>query len=145
MSLILQGLMLRMKQALNNNGWLLLDSLLAFLILTVGILAVITAFTHTTKSASFSDKATQATYLAQQSLEKLKYFDGKTIAPVLPSTNTQGIFTIEYTHDTATQAISPLNGLNLVPVKVTVTWLDPGFKNTPRSIAISSYYFHYDE
>jgi len=38
-----------------------------------------------------------------------------------------------------------LNGMNLVPVKVTVTWLDPGFKNTPRAIAISSYYFHYDE
>ena len=145
MSLILQGLMLRMKQALNNNGWLLLDSLLAFLILTVGILAVIAAFTQTTKSAYFSDQATQATYLAQQSLEKLKYFDGKTIAPVLPSTNTQGIFTIEYTHDTATQAISPLNGLNLVPVKVTVTWLDPAFNNAPRSIAISSYYFYYNE
>ena len=143
--MIRQRLMFRMNTALNNNGWILLDSLLAFLILTVGVLAVITAFTQTTKSASFIDRATQATYLAQQSLEKLKYFDGKTFAPVLPTTTTRGIFTIAYQHDTATQAMSPPNGLNLVPIKVTVTWLDPAFNNTTRSIAISSYYFHYDE
>ncbi len=128
-----------------HNGWILLDSLLAFLILTVGILALIAAFAQTTRSAAFSDQATQATYLAQQSLEKLKYFDGKTIAPVLPATSTRGIFTIEYTRDTATQALSPANGLNLIPVKVTVSWLDPAFSNAPRAITISSYYFYYDE
>ena len=143
--MIPQRLVCHLKLLHSKNGWILLDSLLAFLILTVGILAVIAAFTQTTKSAYFSDQATQATYLAQQSLEKLKYFDGKTIAPVLPSTSTRGILTMEHTRDTATQAISPLNGLNLVPVKVTVTWLDPAFNNAPRSIAISSYYFYYNE
>lgn len=133
------------QDALNSRGWVLIDSLFAIVILSVGIAAVLGAFTQTSKSASFSDKATQAAYLAQQGLERLKYYDGKTVAPTIPASTTSGIFTISFEHDTATKALSPASDLNITPVKVTVNWTDPAFNNATRSISLSSYYFFYDD
>jgi Tfp pilus assembly protein PilV len=129
----------------NQAGWIFIDSLTATLIIAVGVLAMLVAYTQTTRATSYSDKATQATYLAQQGLESLKKtYDGSTTAPVLPATATDssGVFTISYKVDTATQLLSPVSNLNVVPVTITVSWTDQSSKNV-TSISVSAYYYYF--
>ena len=104
----------------NNRGWILVDAMFGIVIISFVVLAMMASYIQTTKSTSYSDKATQATYLAQQGLESLKKYDGgitPITAPVLPATTTSGVFTIAYQKDDATKQlspqISPITALNL--------------------------------
>ena len=133
----------RYKFLNNQSGWILLESLIGTTIIAVGITAIMASYVQTTKSASFSDNATQATYLAQQKLENLKKtYDGSATKPVLPATATSGIFTVSYTEETTTEAAAPIAGLKVVPVTVTVAWTDSS-SSAQNSVNVTAYYFYY--
>ena len=121
----------------NRDGWILLDSLLAMLILTIALLAIALAHTYTTQTSTFSDRTAQATYIAQQELEKLKRdYDATTSQPdVTKCSATNGIFSIECKIVTG---VAPFNDLNLIPVSAKVSWSDPN----PNSVTVITYYFY---
>ena len=121
----------------NRDGWILLDSLLAMLILTIALLAIALTHTYTTKTSTFSDRTAQATYIAQQELEKLKRdYDATSTQPDVTKCSTaNGIFTIECKIVTG---VAPFNDLNLIPVSAKVSWSDP----QPNSVTVITYYFY---
>lgn len=126
------------KQFVNTRrGWALVDSLLAMLILTIALLAIALTHTYTTKTSMFSDHTAQATYIAQQELEKLKRdYDATTIQPDVTKCSTvNGIFTIECKIVTG---VAPFTDLNLIPVSAKVSWSDP----KPNSVTVITYYFY---
>ena len=126
------------KQFVNTrSGWVLVDSLLAMLILTIALLAIALTHTYTTKTSMFSDHTAQATYIAQQELEKLKRdYDATTTQPdVNRCSSTNGKFTVKCNIVTG---VAPFNDLNLIPVSATVSWSDP----TPNSVTVVTYYFY---
>ena len=121
----------------NRDGWILLDSLLAMLILTIALLAIALAHTYTTKTSTFSDRTAQATYIAQQELEKLKRdYDATYTQPdVNKCSPSNGMFTIKCNIVTG---VAPFSDLTLVPVSATVSWSDPN----PNSVTVITYYFY---
>ena len=127
----------------NNRGWILVDAMFGIVIISFVVLALMASYIQTTKSTSYSDKATQATYIAQRGLESLKKYDGGITAPVLPATTTSGIFTITYQQDAITKQLSHIAALNIAPVRIIVTWPEPNTQKT-NTIQVSSYYFYYD-
>lgn len=120
-------------QLKSEKGWILIDSILGIFILSTAVIALLLAFTQSTKGSVTSTNRTQATYLAQQTLENLKLQDGsKTIdTTVVPSSD-------KYTIVIDTPAVSAItNALDLniylKPYRVTVSWSDtvggPATKN----------------
>ncbi|MHC1758868.1 MAG: hypothetical protein AB9917_05005 [Negativicutes bacterium] len=132
----------RMKYIRNQSGWVMAEALIGITIITVGLLAIMASQIQTTKTATFSDNTTQATYIAQQKLEKLKKtYD---ITNVIPDTSTcsatNGIFTVSCANATVT---SPVAGLNIVPVTATVSWTDSSSQQV-NTLKLTTYYFHKD-
>jgi Tfp pilus assembly protein PilV len=107
------------------------------LILTIALLAIALAHTYTTKTSAFSDRTAQATYIAQQELEKLKRdYDATTSQPdVTKCSATNGMFTVECKVVTG---VAPFSDLNLIPVSAKVSWSDPN----PNSVTVITYYFY---
>lgn len=126
----------------DNRGFGFIDALIGILLISIGIVAIIWAMTHNTKSVSFSNNYTKATYLAQSKLEELREYDGGTTAPTLPSNLTEGIFTVSYMVDNsikdALPHVSPATETKITPVKVTVVWTENGQAN---SITMSAFYY----
>lgn len=132
----------RMKYIESQSGWIMVEALVGITIITVGILAIMASHIQTTKTATFSDHTTQATYIAQQELEKLKRtYD---ITQIVPDTSTcsptNGIFSI--TCSTATIS-SPVIGLNIAPVTATVKWTDSSSQQQ-NTLKLTTYFFHKD-
>ena len=131
----------RMKYIENQSGWVIAEALIGIAILTVGLLAIMASHIQTTKTATFSDNTTKATYIAQQELEKLKKtYDITQQVPADPLTCTPpgGIFTLSCSTDTATL---PVTGLNVVPVSATVTWTDSS-SSQQNTLKLTTYFFH---
>lgn len=108
----------------SEKGWILIDSLLGMVILSTAIIALLLTFTQATKGSIVSTNRTQATYLAQQTLENLKLQDGNEKID-MPATLTAGkyIITIE---PLAVSAITKASDLatHLKPYCVTVKLAD---------------------
>lgn len=124
-------------QSNSRRGWVLVEALIGMTILVVGLLAILASYTQTTKTSTFSDNTTQATYIAQQELEKLKRdFDATTTTPDVAKCSTKnGIFTIKCTLATGT---APFSDLNIIPVSAKVSWNNPN----EGSITVTTYYFY---
>ena len=69
-----------------NNGYLMLDILMAIAIFSIGFLAVGTLIISTTRNNTTGNIITQATMLAAEQIEKLK--DTTDIASLVPGTYT---------------------------------------------------------
>ena len=131
----------RGKYLNNQSGWMLAESLIGITIIVVGITAIMASYIQTTKSSSYSDKATQATYLGQSNLENFKKtYDGGTVLPVLPSnTITSDGFGLNWNSPTVNL---PVSGLNITPVTVTVTWTDASSAQQ-KSIMLTAYFYYF--
>ncbi len=127
----------------NQSGWVLAEALIGMTVLIVGLMAIMVANIQTTKTATFSDNTTQATYIAQQKIEELKKNYDITNNPVDAAALTNcssvnGIFTVQCSIPAVT---APLSGLNLVPVSVIVKWTDSSSAKE-NNVTLTTYYFY---
>ena len=132
-----------MKYIENQSGWILAEALIGMTVLIVGLMAIMFANIQTTKTATFSDNTTQATYIAQQKIEGLKKNYDITNTPVDESALTacssvNGIFTVQCTSPAVT---APVSKLNLVPVSVIVKWTDSS-STKENNVTLTTYYFY---
>lgn len=130
------------KLTKSQEGWILVDSLLGVIILSTAVIALLLAFTQTTKGTVASTNRTQATYLAQQALENLKAQDGGTqiIPPVIPPVDK---YTIVIDSPPVSAITSDTNSLRtyLKPYRVTVSWSDISGGPVNKSIQMAGYYY----
>lgn len=124
----------------NEKGFLLINALISVLIVSIALLALISAYTQNTKLTKTNDTYAHAVYLAQHTLEKLRENDGKTTSPDLSwkpyetfETYDNTIYTISVTPEKIT--VANYNDY-LKPYKATVTW-DDG----KASVSVVSYYY----
>lgn len=110
----------------SQTGWILIESLVGMTVLTVAILALLLAFTQSTKSDVASTNRTKATYLAQQALDILKAQDGQSAISTAGIATNSGIFTITISIPSVSAITSGTNNLStyLIPYQVVVSWND---------------------
>lgn len=117
----------------SKGGWILIESMTGILILSVALLALLLTFTQATKGTSASTNRTQATYLAQQALEKLKAQDGNVAIDTSVITTPKDGFNIAISVPAVTAITSDVSakklGDYLKPYQVTVSWTENGNAN----------------
>lgn len=103
-----------------QQGFLMIDALIAIVIITVALVAIIGMFIQSTKATQCSAEYTIASNLAQQQMEHLKE-TGVMISTPIPdiTINAPPKFTLK-----STVAQCPENPTKLVQVTVTVSWVD---------------------
>ena len=126
----------------DEKGFILADAMIGMIIITTALIAVLAAYTQTTRVSSTTTARTHATYLAQRTLEDLKRFDGGAVL-TLPEQSIERRESVEYTINARTinvNTVTNTDGLRtyLLPVQVTVTWQEKGQNNTLNMI---SYYY----
>ena len=118
----------------NEKGFLLAEIVIALLILSVSLLAIISLFTQVSKSNTLARDYTQGTNLARKQLELLKthppeYWESITSSSFLPWQDNEeeplGRYSI------TTQAV-PIANESLVQVTVTATWQEKGLEYRVR-------------
>jgi len=133
-----------------------MDVLLGIAIISIALVGIAFAWRQSTVTTVSARNYNQATYYAQQALEKLKVNDGKTSATLAaPWTATVNVaqsgvmpaFTIATTlfqlgdspeYDSLSSAIKD----KLIPVKATVTWQESGGVGvSSRTLIIGCYYY----
>ena len=125
------------------------DALLGVLLVSIAVVAIIWALTQNTKTVSYSNDYTKATYVAQAKLEELREWDGVSTPlqnnVTLPATSkvlredTTFDVTLEQDAGTQTALNTALPEANkVVPVKVTVEWSEAG---KTESITMHAYYY----
>ena len=67
------------KSVTDKRGFMLVDGMVAVLIVAIGLVALALTFTKATGVSIMSSDKTKATYLAKESLEYFKKYDGSTI------------------------------------------------------------------
>lgn len=125
-----------------QKGWVLVESLVGIVILSTAIIALLLAFSQATKGTTASTNRTQATYLAQQTLENLKSQDGGSIINNPPNYSV-GIFHVSVTNLDVSVIKEDLNSLShfLQPRLVTVTWSDTSGGLASKNIKMVGYYY----
>lgn len=130
-----------LKTPNNQRGWVLIDSLLGVLIISVACTAVMLAYTQSTKATGLAANRAMAISMAQRILEGFKSYDGgtttppTTIDPLDPKYNFDPNYKIEISKPT----VSAISGNSkIIPVQVTVSW--PA-SNPTNSIQMVSYYY----
>lgn len=128
-----------------QRGWIYIDALLGMVIIAVVLAALVLAYTQATKATGAASVRTHAVYLAQQTLEELKQYDGQA-AVVLPAQQQVVQDGITYTISTAWLSVGTVNAANgletnLKPVKVSVSWLDANSGGLPQTVSMSGYYY----
>ena len=107
-----------------NKGWILVDLLIGTIILSVGLVALMGAFTQAGKSTVNSRNRLQAVSIAQQQLENLKKYSSSADLPTTTgTTTTNGIYTVQLQRLTIPALASVPK---LIPVQVTLTWQEQG-------------------
>jgi Tfp pilus assembly protein PilV len=123
-----------MKKLLNSEkGWLLVDSIMGMLILTIAILALSATYIMSSKSNVYSKNYGQALAVYQDYAEKHKV-DSATFE-VESRVEPNGIFVITPTVDVATN--DDLS-TDITPVKIAVSWHD---QNGNHRIEMVNYYY----
>ena len=125
----------------NNKGWILADAIIGMLVLTIGICAVTLAFTQATKTSTFSSAHSQATYIAQTSLEYLKKYDGTSATAPFDANTDTGLPAVPAGFERTLTQTNNYNGATHVTLVVaTVAWTD---KNTGKkdSVTLNSFYY----
>ncbi|MBP8036743.1 MAG: hypothetical protein KAZ05_04400 [Negativicutes bacterium] len=139
-----------------SSGFALVDIILGIAILSVALVGIAFAYRQSTVTTVVARNYNQATYYAQQALEKLKVNDGKTTTTLaVPWAETKNIaqsgampaFTITTAVLVAGEA-PEYDGLStaikdkMVPVKATVTWQESGGSGVAtRTVTIVGYYY----
>ena len=133
-----------------------MDVLIGMTILSVALLGIVFAYRQSTGTTVSARNYNQATYYAQQALEKLKVNDGQTSATwatttTIPATNAVSGAMPLFTITTAVLAagVAPeYDGLSstvnakLIPVQATVSWQEIGGSgNVNRSTSVVGYYY----
>lgn len=125
-----------------QKGFILIDSLVGIIILTVALLAILLTYRQATITAVSARNYNNAVYLAQQTVEELKKNNGKTeFDPFVESPVTiKGIqYTIKLTQLTITEVQA---NTNLRQYKVTVAWDERiNSKVVPRDVQLVDYYY----
>ena len=139
-----------------SAGFALVDIILGIAILSVALVGIAFAYRQSTVTTVVARNYNQATYYAQQALEKLKVNDGKTSATLaVPWAATENIaqsgampaFVIS-TAVLATGEAPEYDALSqpikdkMVPVKATVSWQESsGSGVATRTVTIVGYYY----
>jgi len=134
------------------GGFALIDMLIGLTILPVALLGIGFAFRQSTVTTVSARNYNQATYYAQQALERLKVNDGQSTGTwagttTIPASGAMPAFTLT-TAVLATGAAPEYDALDskikakLVPVRAPITWQEPvGGAVVTRTIQVASYYF----
>ena len=124
-----------------QKGWIFVDSLLAMVIVSIALVALLSAFMQTTKASSVATNYNQALFLAQETIEELKIQDGReriNLPNVIPPVQRNNvIFTI--TAAEITVADTALN-VNVHPVRIRVSWTEP-VSGIVNEVIIVNYYY----
>ena len=136
---------LNFKKVTDRRGFMLVDGLIAVLIVAIGLVAIILTFTKATGVSIMSSDKTKATYLAKESLEYFKKYDGG-IAPVTQTIVDQAIAKNDFPAVTSgfsrtISATQPNNSnTKLRKLNVVVTWTDSN-SGEEQSVTLNSYYY----
>lgn len=125
---------LRQKIATSQNGFTLLEVLVAIVILTIGLLGTAGLTTGVIRGNHYSKNLTSATAAAQTQLESVKGsgYSNATAANFPNDTVTMGGMT--FTRTTTVTNSSP--AANMKTVSVTVSWTESN--NTSRSVNLQT-------
>jgi len=136
---------LNFKKITDRRGFMLVDGLIAVLIVAIGLVAIILTFTKATGVSIMSSDKTKATYLAKESLEYFKKYDGGT-TPVTQAIVNQDIAkndfpTVPGGFSRTISATQPNNAnTKLRQLNVVVTWTDSNSGQTDN-VTLNSYYY----
>ena len=148
--------MLQWRSAGKKNrqaGFALIDALLGMTILTVALLGIAFAFRQSTVTTVSARNYNQATYYAQQALERLKVYDGKETGTWagtvnVPASGVMPAFQLVTEQIDAANMPADYTSLpetikgKMVPVRATVTWQETaGGALMTRTVQVSSYYY----
>lgn len=135
----------------SSAGFALVDIIIGIAILSVALVGIAFAWRQSTVTTISARNYNQATYYAQQALEKLKVNDGKTVAAVPDTTWNQPYIVVSdvgsvpvFSAKTELLTITEVQALstNLKPVMATVKWQEPGGTgNIERNLSIIGYYY----
>lgn len=129
----------------DSQGFMLVDALIAVLIVAIGLVAISLAFTKATGASIMSSDKTKATYLAKESLEYFKKYDGSS-TPVTQTIVDQAINNSDFpkvsgNFSRSISATQPGNSNNkLIKLNVVVTWTDSKSGGEDK-VALNSYYY----
>ena len=133
-------------------GFALIDVLIGITIISIALLGIAFAYRQSTVTTVSARNYNQATYYAQQALERLKVNDGKTSATWATNSSVAAsgalpAFTI-VTAVLATGGAPEYDSLDstiqakLIPVKATVSWQEGGGGGTiSRTLSMVGYYY----
>ena len=136
---------LNFKKYDNRRGFMLVDGMVAVLIVAIGLVALALTFTKATGASIMSSDKTKATYLAKESLEYFKKYDGGT-TPVNQTLVDQAIANNDFPAVTSgfsrtISATQPNNSnTKLRKLNVVVTWTDSN-SGEEQSVTLNSYYY----
>lgn len=129
-----------------QQGWILVDSLLGMVVLSIALLAFLTAFYQGTRSTVMSNGQTVASYVAQDALMALKVYDGKKQArdsKVWQSSGTHQDANTQAVYAYQTAVLEPAEipadlRASIIPVRVTVIWQE---LNEAKHYQMITYYY----
>ena len=133
------------KSLTDKRGFMLVDGMVAVLIVAIGLVALALTFTKATGVSIMSSDKTKATYLAKESLEYFKKYDGGTI-PVTQTIVDQALSNTDFPvaasgFSRAISASQPNNSnTKLRKLNVVVTWTDSN-SGEEQSVILNSYYY----
>lgn len=129
-----------MRKIKNDRGMGIVEALVAMLLVTVALLAILTSYQQAVAMAVSTRNHNMATYLAQQVLEELKKNDGigsfKDFDPITDVENPQTINGVEFTITQGEQINHTDN--NTISVTVKVSWTE-GVR--AKSAEFTEYYY----
>ena len=133
------------KSVTDKRGFMLVDGMVAVLIVAIGLVALALTFTKATGVSIMSSDKTKATYLAKESLEYFKKYDGGT-TPVTQTMVDNDVKQTDFPAVTSgfsrTISASQPDNLNtkLRKLNVVVTWKDSN-SGKDQSVILNSYYY----
>ena len=133
------------KSLTDKRGFMLVDGMVAVLIVAIGLVALALTFTKATGVSIMSSDKTKATYLAKESLEYFKKYDGGT-TPVTQTMVDNDVKQTDFPAVTSgfsrTISASQPNTSNakLRELNVVVTWTDSN-SGELDSVTLNSYYY----
>ena len=136
---------LNFKKITDKRGFMLVDGMVAVLIVAIGLVALALTFTKATGASIMSSDKTKATYLAKESLEYFKKYDGGA-TPVTQTMVEQAVSNTDFPSLTSgfsrTISASQPNNSNtkLRKLNVVVTWTDSN-SGEEQSVILNSYYY----
>jgi type II secretory pathway pseudopilin PulG len=126
----------------NNRGWIMLDSLIGVIILSIALVALAGTYIMASKSNTSSKNYGQALAFAQQYTEDYKRVNNTNFTTVDPNTAfpDQTVTSATGVTFTAKSKILTVAALPsaIVPVQIAVSWTEPSGN---KQISVVNYYY----